>query len=141
MQQQGIQCDNIILAGPSSPPTRFQVFATSPTSIQSYWSPPPEDDQNGVITSYVLTCQPEAESVPATFQMSYPTAGSYNVSGFSPTITYNCSVYAVTAAGRGPSTSHTVTMPDDGKLYVSLINSENNNLFNLYLQYQDQLQD
>ena len=117
-----MQCDNtlniIMLAGPSSPPTGFQVIATSPTSIQFYWSPPLEDDHNGVITSYILTCQSEVESVPATFQMSYPTAGSYNVSGFSPTITYNCSVYAVTAAGRGPSTSHTVTMPDDGKLYM-----------------------
>ena len=113
--QRGIQCHNIILAGPSSPPVGFQVFATSPTSIEFYWSPPPEDDQNGIITSYNLICQSEIETVPM-FQTSYPMAGIYNISGFSPTISYNCSVYAVTAAGSGPSASQTVTMPDDGKL-------------------------
>ena len=84
-----------MFAGPNSPPTGFQVFATSPTSIEFYWSPPPEDDQNGIITSYNLACQSEAETVSAMFQMSYPTAGSYSISGFRPTITYNCSVYAV----------------------------------------------
>ena len=84
-----------MFAGPNSPPTGFQVFATSPTSIEFYWSPPPEDDQNGIITSYNLACQSEAETASAMFQMSYPTAGSYSISGFRPTITYNCSVYAV----------------------------------------------
>ncbi len=105
----------IMLAGPNSPPTNFQIFAINPTSIQFDWSPPPEEDQNGIITSYVVICQPEAETVPAILQTSYPTAGSYNISGFSPTITYNCSVYAVTAAGSGPAASQTITMPDDGK--------------------------
>ena len=106
----------IVLAGPSNPPSDFQGFATNPTSIQFDWSPPPETDQNGIITSYVLTCQSEAETMPAMFQMSYSTAGSYNISGFSSTITYNCSVYAITAAGSGPAASQIITMPDDGKL-------------------------
>ena len=104
----------IFFVGPSSPTTDFQLNATSPTSILFYWGPPPEDDQNGIITSYVLSCRSEAETVPVAFPMSYPTAGSYNISGFSPTITYNCSVYAVTAGGSGPSATQTITMPDDG---------------------------
>lgn len=108
-----IQCSSITI-GPSSPPVDFQLSATTPTSIRFHWSPPPEDDQNGIITNYVLTCQSEAETVPITFPMRYPTAGSYNISGFSPTVTYNCSVYAVTAGGSGPTATETITMPNDG---------------------------
>ena len=92
----------------------FQLSAITPTSIRFHWSPPPEDDQNGIITSYVLTCQSEVETVPITFPMTYQTAGSYNISGFRPTITYNCSVYAVTVGGSGPTATETITMPNDG---------------------------
>ena len=109
----GIKCSNVTL-GPSSPPSDFQLSATTPTSIMFHWSPPPEDDQNGIITSYVLTCQSEAETVPVMVSMRYPTAGSYSISGFSSTITYNCSVYAITAGGSGPSATQTITMPNDG---------------------------
>ena len=83
-------------------------------SIQFSWSPPPEDDQNGIIIRYILTCRSEAQVVSEMFPMSYPAAGRYNISGFRPTITYNCSVYAVTLGGRGPSAVQVIIMPNDG---------------------------
>ena len=105
----------IMYIGPSSPPTDFQALATSPVSIQFRWGPPPEDDHNGIINNYILNCQSKAETVPAIFPMNYSAVGSYSISGFRPTATYNCSVYAVTAGGSGPSAIQAVTMPDDGR--------------------------
>ena len=83
-------------------------------SIQFSWSPPPDDDQNGIIIHYIFTCRSEGQVVSEMFPMSYPAAGRYNISGFRPTITYNCSVYAVTLGGRGPSAVQVIIMPNDG---------------------------
>ena len=102
----------ILITGPSSSPVEFRVVATGPVSISASWSPPPQEAQNGIITAYLFTCQPEelVSAIPATF----PAAGSYSLSGFSPATTYNCSVLATTAGGSGPPALQTVTLLDDG---------------------------
>lgn len=88
------------------------MIATGPVNVSVSWSPPPQEAQNGVITAYILTCQPEerVESLPAT----YTTAGNYRLNGFSPATTYNCSVLATTASGSGPAAVQAVTLLDDG---------------------------
>ena len=77
------------------------------------WGPPPLEAQNGIITAYILTCQPEenVEALPAT----YPVAGNYLINGFTPASTYTCSVYATTAGGSGPQVTQDITLLDDGK--------------------------
>ena len=54
----------------------------------------------------------------------------FSVSEFLPDTSYNCSVSALTAAGRGPIASQTISTPEDGNLeyyyyyyYTSYCNS------------------
>lgn len=99
--------------GPSSPPTNFKVVTTGSESISVSWGPPPPEAQNGIITSYNLSCQPE-EDVFDSLQATYSTVGNYSLLGFRPATTYNCSVFASTAGGSGPEALQTVTLLDDG---------------------------
>lgn len=114
MRQQIVASLLLTHVGPSSPPTNFRIAATGPDSISVSWNPPPQQAWNGNITAYSLICQPE-ELVEATFPVSYPAPGSYSLRGFSPATTYNCSVFASTAGGSGPSALQTVTLLDDGE--------------------------
>ena len=90
----------------------------SPYSLRFSWSPPPEEAQNGVITSYTLTCQPE--QLLTNLPVTYSVAGTYDISGFTPATVYNCSVYATTAGGNGPPALQFITTPDDGNCVLSL---------------------
>ncbi len=87
-------------------------MATGPESVSASWGPPPLETQNGIITAYNLTCQPEG--LVADLLAVYPAAGNYSLSGFSPATTYNCTVFAVTAGGSGPPATQAVTLFDDG---------------------------
>lgn len=93
-------------------------MATGPNSINISWNPPPLQAQNGNITAYSFICQPE-ELVQVTFPVPYLAPGSYTLSGFSPAMTYNCSVFASTAGGSGPSAIQAVTLLDDGETLTS----------------------
>ena len=101
------------IAGPSSPPTNFRLVATGADTISASWSPPPVGSQNGDITAYNFTCQPDTSAL--AFPVTYPAAGIYSLSGFSPATMYNCSLFASTAGGSGPSVYQTVTLLDGGK--------------------------
>lgn len=101
-----------IFIEPSSAPENFTVVELTSDSMVISWDPLPSDAQNGIITSYNFTCQAEADV--ASFVMTYPAAGSYNISGFTPAATYICTVLAITAGGSGPSATLSVTMLDDG---------------------------
>ena len=93
------------------------VAVTSPYILRFSWEPPPVEAQNGVITAYTLTCQPDESGVnlPAT----YTGTGPYTISGFSAGTVYNCSVYASTAGGNGPPALQTIITPDDGNCVSS----------------------
>ena len=90
-------------------------MATGADRIMVSWDPPPLETQNGVITTYSLTCQPE-ELLLANHSVSYSAPGAYLLTGFSPAQTYSCSVYASTASGHGPPAVQTVTLLDDGEI-------------------------
>lgn len=49
--------------------------------------------------------------------MSYSTFGTYTLNGFSPATTYNCSIFARTSGGTGPSLYQSVTLLDGGKKF------------------------
>ena len=96
----------------------FVISALSPYNLQFSWNPPPVDAQNGVIIAYTLSCQPEEAltSLPVT----YTSTGTYVLSGFSAATVYNCSVYAATAGGSGPSALQTIATLDDGNHITNL---------------------
>ena len=97
-------------AGPSGPPVEFSVESTDPHTLLFSWEEVPLEQQNGNITAYTLSCQPDVVTLPATYSLS----GRYSINGFSPATVYNCSVYASTAGGSGPSVVRFVATQHDG---------------------------
>lgn len=88
------------------------MVAIGPDTIQASWDPPPQDARNGIILAYNLTCQPEV--LTTALPTTYPAAGIYRLTGFSPATTYNCTIFASTAGGNGPPAIEVVTLLDDG---------------------------
>lgn len=93
------------------------MVAEGPDTVGVSWGPPPREVHNGIIIAYTLTCQPAELLTEAALSANYSaSAGNYSLlSGFSPATTYNCSVFATTAGGNGPSAHQAVTLLDDGK--------------------------
>ena len=50
-----------------------------------------------------------------TISMQYTAAGTFTLGGFTPAISYNCSISADNSQGSGPLMHRVVTTPDDGK--------------------------
>ena len=55
--------------------------------------------------------------------MVFAAAGSYTLNGLSPATQYNCSVFASTSHGGGPTTTIEFTTPDDGTV-ISIISRD-----------------
>ena len=72
---------------------------SSATSILVTWSPPPEDDQNGVILGYIITYIIIGDELSTT--MSTPET-TINITGLAIYTEYNISVAAYTVIGTGP---------------------------------------
>ena len=86
---------------------------TSSTSLNISWSPPPEQDQNGVITAYNITYVTSGGNI-----MVDSTSGStlsIELSGLLRFRNYNISVAASTSIGVGPNVFITVTTDTDGE--------------------------
>ena len=105
------RCAYTPVLAPSGPPLSFTVLATGPRSLNFSWDPPAEEDRNGFITGYKLSCQPDTEQLP----MFFAEAGEYIIDGFAPGSEYVCFVFASTSAGDGPQTSATESSHDDSK--------------------------
>ena len=78
--------------------------------VKFSWSPPPPTQQNGVITSYTLSCSPSPSSLPQS--PSSQSSGSLSVAGFSPNTLYSCSLTAENSQGSGPPAVVTFTTKD-----------------------------
>ena len=72
-----------------------------PTMLHFSRKPPPENKQNGNITNYRLSCNPDLfVGVPKVFRPSSNI--DVTLDGFEPATTYQCRVSAGTSAGYGP---------------------------------------
>ena len=99
---------------PSSPPQTPHGNALSSTGITLFWDPPPTDEQNGIITRYVISIT-EVET-DRSFSLFSATT-SVNVTSLHPYYTYNCTIAAVTIVGEGPYTrTITIVTFQDGML-------------------------
>ena len=72
------------------------------------WSPPPLDQLNGVVTDYTLSCHPAPSTLPLSVYSS-----QLKVAGFTPNITYLCSIVANNGLGSGPPANITFTTQQD----------------------------
>jgi hypothetical protein len=93
---------------PSGSPEMFGAVAGE-REVEFSWSPPPPTQQNGVITSYTLSCSPSPSSLP-----QFPSdSGPLTVAGFSPNTAYSCSVVATNSQGSGPPVTTSFTTEED----------------------------
>ena len=97
---------------PVGAPEDVSVEAPSSTTLSIEWMAPPQDDQNGIIRSYVVRV---LEVVTSTTMTYNTTEESLTVGFLHPHYQYEVSVAAVTV-GQGPfSDSVTIQTPQDGE--------------------------
>ena len=97
---------------PSGPPQGLTATPSDAWTIVLTWSPPAEEDRNGVIRGYTVNVT--AAITGRTWQ--FETAMTqFTVQSLHPHYSYNCSVASRTAIGLGPFTYNiTVEMPEAG---------------------------
>ena len=84
---------------PSGPP---QSFTATPSDVQTLiltWSPPAEEDRNGVIKGYTVNITEVATGQTQVFETEQI---QLTVQSLHPHSSYYCSVAARTATGLGP---------------------------------------
>lgn len=99
---------------PNTSPLNFEGNATSSRSISLMWEPPLFEDQNGVITSYIINVV--LNETAENFQLSTAEPRLF-LDSLRPFGTYSFVIAAQTIAGVGPfSTVLTIATPEDSEL-------------------------
>ena len=98
---------SLSLSAPSSAPQNFAAVSGE-REVEFSWSAPPITQQNGVITSYILSCYPSPSSLP-----QFPSSGPLTVTGLSPDTGYSCSLVASNSQGSGPPANISFTTQQD----------------------------
>ena len=78
------------------------------------WTPPNAAQRNGVITGYSLSCTPLTAEGDITMQ--YTQDGTFTLGGFTPSTTYNCSIFAINHQGNGQVASMIIITLETCKL-------------------------
>ena len=103
---------------PSNSPQVFNATTTSPYSAILTWEPPSFDQQNGVITGYIISVS--VLETNETFLL-YSNTTYLIVTVLKPFRTYMCIIAAQTGVGTGPFGSQFVlNTPEDG-MYVLIV--------------------
>ena len=84
------------------------------------WNPVPEDERNGQILSYEISCEPSRMLKESVWTFYRPMV-DYEVPGFIPRVNYKCYLSAMNAAGMGPAAVANITMPSS-KINVVALN-------------------
>ena len=114
-------------SAPTRPPQNLIGTSPTPSTLSLSWSPPPTDEQNGVIRSYKITVVNQETGS----SLTYSTTGtSYFLGELHPHYSYNYSVAAHTVE-TGPTSSIIVQQPEDSKYCTTF--SELVSLFQAYL--------
>ena len=89
------------MSAPGSSPQNFNATETSSDSVSLTWDPPEAEQQNGVITGYVINVT--VAMTEETFQLiSSGNRLTVTVESLMPFTTYNFVIAAQTSAGIGP---------------------------------------
>ena len=93
----------------------FNATTTSPYSAILTWKPPPFDQQNGIITGYIISVS--VLETNETFLL-YSNTTYLIVTALRPFRTYICIIAAQTGVGTGPfGTQFVLNTPEDGMKY------------------------
>ena len=96
---------------PSAPPQNVQKTAITSTSASLNWQPPPLDQQNGIITYYMVFLDEHETGLKFTVNTS---ATEVNLSDLHPFYTYDITVAAVTVEVGASSVVISVKTLEDG---------------------------
>ena len=100
---------------PSGPPQEYAATNILSRTAQFSWHPPAVTEQNGMITSYTLACNPKQDGVASVTEI-YVNAGSHILGGFRPATEYNCTVFASNSISHSPeATTVTISAQDESK--------------------------
>ena len=101
-------------AVPTASPDSIQSMILNSTAVILTWLPPVLDDQNGIITAYIINLSLEDND---TVPLQYTTSSlSVMLVELYPFSTYFVFVAAETGVGRGPfSRGLRISTPEDGR--------------------------
>lgn len=100
-------------AAPASAPVELRSISVTSTSFILLWEPPLAEDQNGVITEYMVNFTQVHSHV---YTLFLTNSTSLDVTMLSPFTLYSFSVSAATALGFGPASEHfQVRSAEDGE--------------------------
>ena len=102
---------------PSSSPRNFTVTETSSDSVSLTWHPPEADQQNGVITGYVINV-----TVAMTGETSqlFSSTNELTAESLMPFTTYNFVIAAQTSAGIGPFSTTISVQTDEAGMILKI---------------------
>ena len=95
-----------LFAVPSGTPMNFDISIEN-TVITFTWDPPAEDERNGAIVYYFISC-----NIGSTLQFELNltnTTEEISMGVYETSSTYTCTISASNSAGEGPTTSDTIT--------------------------------
>ena len=116
------------LTAPDAPPQNVTAIPESSTSILVSWSPPPLENQNGIIILYHLNySSDEAFAGPDGNFIVNATRTTMLVNGLEEFVTYSFTVAAETSAGIGPYSDPAVnaTTFQDGRCTPNSFDDQN----------------
>ena len=96
----------IFSTAPTGAPVSFAATLNN-TVLSLSWEPVDEDEQNGDILSYTLTCSIGSD-VALELNLT-ATTEEIDLGVYEADATYSCEIYASNSAGDGPSATTTVT--------------------------------
>lgn len=102
-----------MFTAPSGAPANFTASLNG-TVLSLSWAPPSEDERNGVIISYTLTCDIDGEIA---FSLNLSTIEQIDVGVYESDSTYTCEIFASTSVGGGPEATVTITTGGQYCLY------------------------
>ena len=106
-------------------------MAVDTTALRFRWNPPIQQERNGIITSYTLTCTPEL--LLDDFPREFDEPGEVTINGFLPGTNYTCSIYASNDVGNGPSIARNATTMEGLSHYILGNTCKNTVLMNPFL--------
>ena len=118
--QKSLTFNIFAIAAPGSHPLNSTGYAINSTHILLDWSPPSEEDLNGILREYrINVTEGETDTL---FQLTTdPSMTELVVGPLHPFYIYHCTIQAFTVEGGPNTTVISIRTEEDGMCYLDLI--------------------
>ena len=96
-----ILSNSSVIPVPEASPGNFSGYNISPTAIQLFWVPLPQDKANGIVIGYNVSLK-EADGVQPTRYITFDSSVQAVIGWLRPVTVYELNVRAFTIKGSGP---------------------------------------